>query len=402
MSGSTVGEIHFDSYDADLVRDPYPMYKRMRDEMPLYYNQQYDFFAVSRYAEVEKSIIDHKTFSSARGNILEFIKAGLEVPMGLIVMEDPPLQTIHRKVLSRMFTPRKLQVLEDRIREFCANALDPIVGTGRFNFVEDLGAQMPMRVMGMLLGFPDEKAMEARDFLDSVLTIEPGQPMQAALQGNIDEGSLYANYVDWREENPGDDIVTELLNVEFEDDQGVTRRLERGELLSFVNLVAAAGNETTNRLIGWAGKVLGEHPDQRRQLVEDPNLIPQAVEELLRFQSPAPFVSRYVTRDVEFYGHQVPKGSAIMFLIAAANHDERRFGNSAEKFDIHRQARSHIAFGVGAHFCLGAALTRLEGRVALEEILKRFPEWELDLSNAKMASTSTVRGWESMPTFIPS
>ena len=401
MSGSTVGEIHFDSYDVDLVRDPYPMYKRMRDEMPLYYNEQYDFFAVSRYAEVEKSIIDHKTFSSARGNILEFIKAGLEVPMGLIVMEDPPLQTIHRKVLSRMFTPRKLQVLEDRIREFCANALDPIVGTGQFNFVEDLGAQMPMRVMGMLLGFPDEKAMEARDFIDSVLTIEPGQPMQAALKGNIDEGSLYANYVDWREDNPSDDIVTELLNVEFEDDKGVTRRLERGELLSFVNLVAAAGNETTNRLIGWAGKVLGEHPDQRRQLVEDPSLIPQAVEELLRFQSPAPFVSRYVTRDVEFYGQRVPEGSAIMFLIAAANHDERRFGDNAEEFDIHRQTRSHIAFGVGAHFCLGAALTRLEGRVALEEILKRFPEWELDLPNAKMASTSTVRGWESMPTFIP-
>jgi cytochrome P450 len=179
VSRSTVGEIYFDSYDVDLVRDPYPMYKRMRDEMPLYYNEQYDFFAVTRYAEVEKSIIDHRTFSSARGNILEFIKAGLDVPKGLIVMEDPPLQTIHRKVLSRMFTPRKLQVLEDRIRAFCVNALDPIVGTGRFNFVEDLGAQMPMRVIGMLLGFPDEKAMEARDFIDSVLTTEPGQPMQA-------------------------------------------------------------------------------------------------------------------------------------------------------------------------------------------------------------------------------
>jgi cytochrome P450 len=172
-------------------------------------------------------------------------------------------------------------------------------------------------------------------------------------------------------------------------------------LLSFVNLVAAAGNETTNRLIGWAGKVLGEHPDQRRQLAENPDLIPQAVEELLRFQSPAPFVSRYVTRDVEFYGQKVPEGSAIMFIIAAANRDERRFGATADKFDINRETRSHIAFGVGAHFCLGAALTRLEGRVALEEILKRFPEWELDLPNAKMASTSTVRGWESMPTLIP-
>ena len=401
MPGSVVGEIHFDSYDGDLVRDPYPMYKRLRDERPLYYNEQYDFFAVSRYDDVEKGLIENKTFISGRGNILEFIKAGLEAPPGLLVMEDPPIQTIHRKLLSRMFTPRKLQVLEQQIREFCVRSLDPLVGSGHFDFVEDLGAQMPMKVIGMLLGLPEENQQQAREFANSALNTEPGQPMKTATDGSVDEGALYAAYVDWREDNPSDDIVTELLNVEFEDDKGVTRRLERGELLSFVNLVAAAGNETTNRLIGWAGKVLAEHPDQRRDLAENPDLIPQAIEELLRFEPPAPFVSRYVTRDVEYYGQKVPEGSAIMFLIASANRDERRFGDSADKFDIHRQTRSHIAFGVGAHYCLGAALTRLEGRVALEEILKRFPEWELDLPNARMSSTSTVRGWQSMPAFIP-
>lgn len=401
MPGSTVGEIHFDSYDFDLVRDPYPMYKRLRDEMPLYYNEQYDFFAVSRYTDVEKGLLDHETFVSGRGNILEFIKAGLEIPSGVFVMEDPPLHDIHRKVVSRMFTPRKIQALEQQTRDFCARCLDPLVGTGRFDFVLDLGRWMPMQVIGMLLGLHEERQRQARDFANSVMSTEPGKPMKTATEG-IDEGQMWADYVDWRAKNPSDDIVTELLNVEFTDEKGVTRRLERGELLSFINLVAAAGNETTNRLIGWSGKVLAEHPDQRRQLVENPGLIPQAVEELLRFEPPAPFASRYVKRDVEYHGQRVPEGSAIMFLVASANRDERRFGDSAGEFDIHRPARSHLAFGVGVHFCLGAALTRLEGRVALEEILKRFPEWDVDLPHARMSTTSTVRGWEAMPAFIPS
>jgi cytochrome P450 len=400
VTGSTVSKIHFDPYDIDLVADPYPMYKRLRDEMPLYHNEQYDFFAVSRYTDVETGLRDSTTFISGRGNILELIKADLDIPSGVILMEDPPLHDIHRKLLSRMFTPRKLESLEQRIREFCARCLDPLGGTGRFDFVEDLGARMPMQVIGMLLGLPDENQQQARDFANAVLHTEPGQPMKIATEG-IDEGEMYAAYVDWRAENPSDDIVTELLNVEFEDEHGVTRRLHRAELLSFVNVVAAAGNETTNRLIGWAGKVLAEHPDQRRQLADNPRLIPQAVEELLRFEPPAPFIARYVTRDIEYYGRQVPEGSAIMLLVGAANRDDRRFSSTADEFDIHRATRSHLTFGLGAHYCLGAALTRLEGRIALEEILKRFPEWELDLPNARMSTTSTVRGWETMPTLIP-
>lgn len=401
MSGSSVDEIYFDSYDAELVRDPYAMYTRLRDEMPLYYNAQYDFYVLSRYTDVEKGLIDNKTYSSARGNILELIKANLEVPPGVIAMEDPPVHDVHRKLLSRMFTPRKIQELEQRIRDFCAACLDPLVGTGQFNFVKDLGAIMPMQVIGMLLGLPAAEQLQGRDHIDSILKTEVGKPMKAATEG-IDQGAMYEAYVDWRTENPSDDIVTELLNVEFADEKGATRRLHRVELLSFINLVAAAGNETTNRLLGWAGKVLAEHPDQRAQLANDPTLIPNAVEELLRFEPPAPFVSRYVTRDVEHYGQTVPAGSVITFIVGSANRDERKFSDDADKFDIHRETRSHITFGLGAHFCLGAALTRLEGRVALEEILKRFPEWDVDSPNARMGTTSTVRGWESMPTFVPS
>ncbi len=194
--------------------------------------------------------------------------------------------------------------------------------------------------------------------------------------------------------------MTELLNVEFTDETGTTR-LTRGELLLYVNVVAGAGNETTTRLIGWADKVLAEHPDQRRQLVENHSLIPQAIEELLRYESPAPHVARYVSRDVEYHGQTVPEGSVMMMLIGAANRDQRRFPPDVDVFDVHRQVRQHLAFSVGTHYCLGSALARLEGRIALEEILKRFPEWQIDMANASLSPTSTVRGWDAMPALIP-
>jgi len=190
------------------------------------------------------------------------------------------------------------------------------------------------------------------------------------------------------------------LNAEFEDDTGAVRRLTREEILNYVGLLAGAGNETTTRLIGWAGKVLAEHPDQRRELAEDPSLIPGAVEELLRYESPSPIQARYVARDVEHYGRAVPEGNVMVLLTAAANRDERKFPDP-DRFDIHRKIDHHVAFGYGIHFCLGAALARLEGRVALEEVLKRFPTWEVDWDHAVQAHTSTVRGWESLPVVTP-
>jgi cytochrome P450 len=194
--------------------------------------------------------------------------------------------------------------------------------------------------------------------------------------------------------------MTELLHAEFEDEHGVTRRLERHELLTYLSVIAGAGNETPTRLIGWAGKVLSDHPDQRRELAADPSLIPNAIEELLRFEPPPPHIGRYVTRDTELHGRTVPEGSAILLLVGAANRDDRRF-EDPDRFDIHRDVGQHLSFGYGIHFCLGAALARLEGRVALEELLKRFPDWEVDLSEARLAPTSTVRGWETLPARIP-
>ena len=394
-----VHDVYYDPYDVGLNADPYPMFRRLREEAPLYYNAQHDFYALSRFADVDKGLIDHGTFSSARGIILELVKANLEIPPGLLIMEDPPIHDVHRKLLARMFTPRKIAELEPKIREFCAQSLDPLIGTGRMDFVADLGAQMPMKVISMLVGIPENDQEFIRDQTNRQLRTEAGKPMNA--DHGLATGEIFAAYIDWRATHPSDDIMTELLNVEFVDETGTTRRLTRGELLIYLNVVAGAGNETTTRLIGWAGKVLAEHPDQRRELVDNPALIPQAVEELLRFEPPAPHAARYVTRDVSFYGQTVPEGAVMMMLIGAACRDDRQFGADSEEFNIHRPARQHMAFSVGTHFCLGSALARLEGRIALEEILKRFPEWEVDLANARLSPTSTVRGWESMPARIP-
>ncbi len=394
-------EVHYDPYDAELNADPYPMFRRLREDAPLYYNAEHDFYALSRFGDVSKGLVDHDTFSSARGAILEWIKGGLEVPPGIVTFEDPPIHNIHRNLLARMFTPRKMSELEEKISQFCCRCLDPLVGTGQFDFVRDLGAPMPMQVIGMLLGIPDADLDAIRDRSNTNLQTEAGKPMKISAKGIQRLGAAYADYIDWRAEHPSDDIMTELLNVEFEDETGTVRRLRRDELLLYVNVIAQAGNETTTRLIGWAGKLLAAHPGQRRDLVEQPGLIPQAIEELLRFEPPAPHVARYVTCDVDYYGRTVPEGSVMMMLIASACRDHRQYPPDGDVFDIHREQRQHLAFGLGIHYCLGASLARLEGRVALEEILKRFPEWGTDLQNARWASASAARGWDSMPALIP-
>src|SRR6266550_2301233 len=368
-------DLYYDPYDVAINADPYPVFRRLREEAPLYYNDQHDFYAVSRYDDVQRGLGDPDTFISSRGGILELIKADMEMPPGTLIFEDPPIHTIHRRLMSRVFTPKRVSALEPQMREFCARSLDPLVGRDGFDFVADLGAQMPMRVISMLLGIPEPDQEAVRDRVDANLRTKPGEPMEVS--AHFADGEIFAEYMDER---------------------GTTRRLTRDEILTYVFVVAGAGNETTTRLIGWAGKTLAEHPDQRRELVEDPSLIPNAIEELLRYEPPAPHVGRYVARDAEFQGEKVPAGSAMLFLVGSANRDDRRFPDG-DRFDIHRKVGQHLTFGYGVHFCLGAALARLEGRIALDEVLKRFPEWEVDYSRSRLAPTSTVRGWETLPVF---
>ncbi|WP_067899859.1 cytochrome P450 [Nocardia vaccinii] len=397
MTTTSTGELYYDPWDPVLNADPYPMFKRFRDESPLYYNEVHDFYALSRFEDVNRTLIDHRGFSSARGVVLEIIESGIEIPPGVLIFEDPPIHDLHRKLLSRAFTPRKIRALESRIREFTVRCLDPLVGGDSLDFVKDVGAVMPARVVGMLFGIPEDYQRRVQQDGERFVRTERGGRMTDNPDGPITDGQVFADFLDWRISHPADDLTTELLTVEFDDETGVRRTLRRDELLMFMNVVAVAGAETTTRLIGWSGKLLSEHPDQRRRLAADRTLLPGAIEEILRFEPPALQAARYVTDDVRFHGRTVPRGSAILTLIGAANRDERQFGPDAEVFDITREPRQHLSFGVGAHFCLGNALARLEARIALEEIMNRFPDWEVDLDRAIFSSSSAVRGWDSMP-----
>jgi cytochrome P450 len=391
--------VYYDPYDVGINADPYPVYERLREEAPIYYNDRYDFWALSRHEDVQKALTNWQTFSNTRSDILDIIKAGVELPPGVILFEDPPLHSMHRGLMSRVFTPRRMAALEDQVRQFCVRCLDPLVGSGGFDIIAELASVMPMRVIGMLLGIPEQDQTAVRDKTDATLRTEPGKPMNVK-QEEVANGELFEDYIDWRAEHPSDDLMTQLLTATFEDENGETRTLTRQEVLTYTAVVAGAGNETTGRLIGWLAKVLAEHPDQRRAVVEDRELIPNVVDETLRFEPTGHATARYVTQDVDYYGTTVPAGSPILLVLASANRDPRRF-TDPDVFDTRRQDLQHLTFGYGLHFCLGANLARLEGRVALDELLNRFPEWDIDYENIEMAPTSTMRGWERLPLVLP-
>lgn len=395
---NTESDVYYDPYDFDIDTDPYPVWKRLRDEQPLYYNERYDFYALSRFDDVERGLVDWKTYVSSQGTVLELIKAAIDMPPGSIIFEDPPAHDLHRGLLSRVFTPRRMTDIEPKVREFCARSLDPLVGTGGFDFIRDLGAEMPMRTIGMLLGIPEQDQEAIRDRLDEGLRLSDSSMPEVDYSLDF-SNSEFGEYIAWRAEHPSDDLMTELLQADFEDETGTRRRLTQTEILNYVGLLAGAGNETTTRLIGWTGKILAENSDERRRIVEDRGLIPNAIEELLRYEPPSPVQARVVTRDVEHHGRSVPKGSIVLLLNASANRDERRF-EDPDRFDIQRKIGHHLSFGYGIHFCLGAALARLEGRIALDEVLNRFPQWDVDWDNAVQARTSTVRGWEKLPVIV--
>jgi len=389
--------IQWDPYSIRCLNDPYRIFKRMREEAPVYYNDRFNFYAISRYDDCLEVLGDRDTYISGDGGVLEMMGRGLTVPSGMFIYEDPPRHTIHRSLLTRVFTPKRMAALDARIREFCAAALDPLVEGGKLDFIEHLGSEMPMRVIGALLGIPDQDLKDAQRYIEERSRTEPGQ--QKEFSGESFVGSEYSSYVYSKLKSPSDDLISELLYVEYEDSDGQTKRLTPDEVMTFVALLFGAGNETTNRLIGWTGKVLAEHPDQRRQINENRALIPQAIEELLRFEPPGWYVGRTTTKDVQFHGTTIPAGSILLALLAAANRDKDKF-KDAETFDIHRERQAHLTFGYGFHNCLGNALARVEGRIALEEILNRFPEWDVDLANARMAPITSTRGWETLPAHV--
>jgi len=396
MTGASTAEVYYDPFDFEIDDDPYPIWKRLRDEAPLYYNDKYNFYALSRYDDVSRGLMNFDTYRSGRGTTMDIIMSGIELPPGVILFEDPPIHDVHRHVLSKVFTPRRMEAIEPLTRAFCVRSLDPLVGSGRFDFVENLGAMVPMRTIGYLLGIPEENQEEIRDRGGRQLTLKEGTFRPVPQDFFEHSHEMFSDYIDWRVDHPSDDLMTQLLNAEVEDGGGA-RRLTRSEVLLYTSMIAGAGNETTTRLIGFIGQLLAEHPDQRRQIVADPSLIPMAIEEVLRYEAPSPVQARYVARDVECYGTTIPEDSIMLLLNGSANRDERRYPEG-EKFDIHRGA-THLSFGHGLHFCLGSALARMQARVALEEVIKRWPEWEVDYANARKAHTTSVRGWARLPVF---
>jgi cytochrome P450 len=253
-----------------------------------------------------------------------------------------------------------------------------------------------MRTIGYLLGIPEEDQAAIRDNTDRLLALSDGTKLREVPTDFIQRSyQMLVDYIEWRAEHPSDDLMTQLLNAEIEQADGTRRQLTRTEVLTYAGTIAGAGNETTTRLIGFLGQLLADHPDQRRQVVADPSLIPRAIEEALRYEAPSPVQARYVARDADYYGRVVPEGSVMLLLNGSANRDERHF-EGPDRFDIHRRG-AHLSFGQGLHFCLGSALARMEARVALEEVIKRWPDWEVDYNNAAKAHTASVRGWARLP-----
>lgn len=406
MTVSDAAEIDYNPIDYEIDANAHAVWRRMRDEAPLYRNDEYDFWALSRYDDVLPAMLDTETYSSASGTTIELLSTEMpKIPM--MIFMDPPEQSWHRQIVSRAFTVRTMSKLEARITKLCNDLLDDLEGRDEFDFLLDYGSIIPPTMILALLGFPEGYEREWRDSVNAGLTVapdgthgdRPGQSMQLLIDG---EGlgmstlmEILPGLLEERRREPQDDLMSVLVNSEL--DEGGTRRpLEDTEIFSFLFLIASAGTETVGRLLGWVATLLDQHPDQRRQLADDPGLIENAIEECLRYEAPSPVNGRRVTRDVSFHGRTVPRGASLLLLNGSANRDERHF-EDADRFDIRRKIDRHLSFGYGAHFCIGAALARREGQIALREMLKRHPTWEVDYDRAEMVHTTTVRGYAKVP-----
>jgi cytochrome P450 len=397
-------EPYYDPYDYEVDANAHAVWKRLRDEAPLYWNERYGFYALSRFDDVLPAMLDTTTFSSAHMTVLEMMTPETNSAPGMMIFMDPPEHTHLRKLVSRAFTPRAINGLEDRVRRLCTGYLDPFVGAGSFDFVDDFAARVPPAVILALMGFPEEAADEWRRGIDAMFHMEEtdegfvgrrtADEIQAATAASLFQ--LLPEMLASRRRHPQDDMVSVLANSDLEEDDGTTRKLTDAEIGSFVTLLSIAGTETVARLLSWAAVLLARHPDQRRLLVENPDVIPNGIEEMLRYEAPSPVNARWVTCDVEYHGQQVPKDSKMILLNGSADRDERRF-DDPDRFDVQRAIDRHLAFGYGTHFCVGAALARLEARVALEETLARFPVWDVEDSELEWVHTSTVRGFAKVP-----
>ena len=395
-------DLYWDPFDYKLHENAFPTWRRMREEAPIYYNEKYDFWALSRFQDVLDTYVNWKSYSSANGDILEIIRGSKgqnNFSLANMIAEDPPIQQIHRSMLSRAFTPKAVQTIEDRVRATTLRVLDERVGAGGFDFVRDLGAQVAGTAIASMLGVPDSDLPTVLALTDGIMHTDENDPYDDTvfMEYSVQQYAYHLEQTERRRKDPTDDIMSALATIHFEDEHGVTRPLSEVEIVGVTMLLTGGGYETMARYTGWVGATLAQFPDERQKLIDRPDLIPNAVDEILRYQPPSHANARVSTQDVTWYGREIPEGSVFLLIPGAAGRDQRQYPDP-DRFDVERQFERHLAFGFGIHYCIGAALARLEGRIILEEVTKRVPNWAIDWDNAEFIHAgSKVRGYSSLP-----
>jgi cytochrome P450 len=386
----------YDPFDWETAHNPYPVYRWLRDEAPVYYNERLGFWALSRYDDVVAAHLNTDDFSSAHGVTIE----GMEKDAPFLIVKDPPEHTAHRKIVGRLFTPRRIAELEPFVRRTAAGLLDRLRDADRFDVVEDFSFRLPLDVISELIGIPASVREQVHQLSDRIAVRDDSVVMSDdAIGATLELAVLFTDLVRDRRARPGDDVITMLMNTPVEEEDGSQRLLTDDELAGRFLELSFAGHETVAKLIPNGVVALAWFPDARRSLVADPSLMPNAVEEMLRWDPPSHYQGRWTARDVEVRGTVIPAEQRVILVTGSAVHDERKYPEP-DLFDIRRDIDRHVSFGFGRHLCLGASLARLETRVAFEELLRRFPDFTIDETGAERHVSVNVRGLAKLPLVV--
>ena len=395
----TTTAVEFDPFSAEYFDDPTEVYRRLRDEAPVYFNEKYGFYALSRFEDVVAAHRDWPAFSSEHGVELSSLTKDPELIklVGMIIMMDPPRHTRYRALVSRVFTPRAVAELEPMVRQVITELLDELVERDTFDAVADFSALFPVEIISRMLGVPPGERQQIRHWLDLSLHREPGEldPTPEGQQALIDTIVYFRDLTTHRRENPADDMITRLIEAEVELDDG-PHRLTDNEIAGFAGLLGGAGAETVTKLIGNAVVLFDRNPDQWQLVLDDADKVAPAVEEILRYHPPSQYQGRFSYDERTFEGGTIPKGHPVLLLTGAATRDPRHF-EDPDRFWIDRPAAVSIGFGHGIHSCLGAALARQESRIAIEEIRKRWTRLEVDTDGLERVHMSNVAGYKRVP-----
>jgi cytochrome P450 len=386
--------LYYDPTDWETQIDPYPIYARLREEAPVYHNEKLGFWALSRFEDVWDAHLDHETFSSSQGPALE--KGPAPIPM--MIMMDPPAHTRVRQLVSKVFTPRRVAELEPTVRRITRDRLAGLEPGDQIDLFERLASSMPMDVISTMLGVPPEDRDRIRHLTNAGMHREGGLGVPAsAMSAMAEVKAYYVDFIKERQTRPADDLLSDLIAVEFRREDGSLTKLDFDELLGFCLLLGNAGHETTARLICNSAVTLWRNPDQRAELVKaSRKVMENAVEEMLRYDPPSQVQGRWTLRPWSRHGVAIPADVRVLMITGAAHRDERQFPDP-DRFDIHRKLDRTVHFGQGHHLCLGKSLARQECRVAFEEILARFPDYQVDESNLEWSHNNNVRGYAKVP-----